>query len=114
MIPLVGTREETQIMHDRIEAVAQDVLARRKMSINYSVGTMIEIPRAAMTRRRDCRTCGLLLFRYQRPDPDDLRFLPGTTREVLFPLYLEQNILHHDPFSSIDISGVGRLVATSR
>ena len=112
MIPLVGTREETQIMHDRIEAVAQDVLARRKMSINYSVGTMIEIPRAAMTADEIAEHADF--FSFGTNDLTQMTY--GFSRDdagSFIPLYLEQNILHHDPFSSIDISGVGRLVATA-
>jgi len=112
MIPLVGTREETQIMHDRIEAVVQDVLARRKMRIDYSIGTMIEIPRAAMTADEVAEHADF--FSFGTNDLTQMTY--GFSRDdagSFIPLYLEQNILHHDPFSSIDISGVGRLVATA-
>jgi pyruvate, orthophosphate dikinase len=112
MIPLVGTKEETQIMHDRIEAVAQAVLVKRKMRIDYSIGTMIEIPRAAMTADEIADHADF--FSFGTNDLTQMTY--GFSRDdagSFIPLYLEQNILHHDPFSSIDISGVGRLVATA-
>ncbi len=112
MIPLVGTQEEIEILRERACGVAEETLKKRKVEIKYAVGTMIEIPRAAITA--DEVAFHADFFSFGTNDLTQMTY--GFSRDdagSFIPLYLEQNILHHDPFSSIDISGVGRLVSTA-
>jgi pyruvate, orthophosphate dikinase len=112
MIPLVGTQEELSILRGRAEAVARDVLARRKMKVKFSIGTMIEIPRAAITADEVARHADF--FSFGTNDLTQMTY--GFSRDdagSFVPLYMDQKIMHHDPFASIDISGVGRLVSTA-
>ncbi len=94
MIPLVGFEEELRIMRAQVIEVAEIVLIEQKMEVEYAVGTMIELPRAALRARRDRPRGRLLLLRHQRPHPDDPRLQPRRRREqVPHPLPAEQR--HH-------------------
>ena len=112
MVPLVGAKEEIQILRERACSVADRVIARAKVNVHYTVGTMIEIPRAAITADEIAEHADF--FSFGTNDLTQMTY--GFSRDdagSFIPLYLDQNILHHDPFSSIDISGVGRLVSTA-
>ena len=89
MIPLVGAVQELEIARERTEKVlAQVAEAATGIDVHTLIGTMIEVPRAALTAGRDRRAGGVLLLRHQRPDPDDLGLLPGRRRgRVLQPLH---------------------------
>ncbi len=112
MIPLVGTREEIEILRELACRVADETMKKKKVDIVCSVGTMIEIPRAAITA--DEVAAHADFFSFGTNDLTQMTY--GFSRDdagSFIPQYLEKNILHHDPFSSIDISGVGRLVSTA-
>ena len=70
MIPLVGETKELKYVKDIVVKVADEIIAESGTNMKYLVGTMIEIPRAALTADE------VLLLRHQRPDPDDLRLQP--------------------------------------
>ncbi len=109
MIPLVGDPEELRRQRVEIEAVAAEVTKRLHVSIPYTIGTMIEVPRAALLADEiaafaDFFSFGTndltqMTFGYSRDDSG--RFLPE---------YVESGILRHDPFVSIDARGVGTLL----
>ena len=80
------------------------------MKVEYLIGTMIEIPRAALDGRPDRRGGRVLLVRHQRPDPDDLRLLAATTSARSCRPIVEQKILPVDPFQTLDVKGVGQLI----
>ncbi len=112
MIPLVGTQEELSMLRERTVAVAEAVIAKKKSKVKYSVGTMIEIPRAAITADEVAKHAEF--FSFGTNDLTQMTY--GFSRDdagSFIPLYMDQKILHHDPFASIDISGVGRLVSTA-
>jgi hypothetical protein len=73
-------------------------------AFDFLIGTMIELPRAALTADRIAEQARVLLLRHQRPDADDLRPLPRR-RRLLPPRYVEKGILPHDPFQSLDVEG---------
>ena len=83
--------------------------ATQSVQVRPKIGTMIEVPRAALTAGRDRRARRLLLLRHQRPDPDGLRLSRDDAGSFL-PTYLELGILESDPFVSIDEEGVGALM----
>lgn len=109
MVPLVGTKAEIKNQYDLIESVAQDVQKEQKVKLNYSIGTMIEIPRAALTADEIATVAQF--FSFGTNDLTQMTF--GYSRDDIggfLPSYLEGKILPADPFQTIDVSGVGQLI----
>jgi pyruvate,orthophosphate dikinase len=109
MIPLVATRRELEITRALIDRVAQEVFAETGYHVAYSVGTMIELPRAALTA--DAIAGIADFFSFGTNDLTQTTF--GLSRDdagKFLPLYIEKGIFPKDPFVSIDPDGVGALV----
>jgi pyruvate,orthophosphate dikinase len=109
MIPLVGVKRELDITRGQIEKVATAVFAETGKTIEYSIGTMIELPRAALTADRIAEAADF--FSFGTNDLTQTTF--GLSRDdagKFLPAYIEQGILTKDPFVSIDVEGVGGLV----
>lgn len=109
MIPLVSDLKEFSLQEKIVRRVAAEVMAEKKIKIKYLVGTMIELPRAALTA--DSIAQGAEFFSFGTNDLTQTTF--GLSRDdsgKFLPLYVENEILPNDPFESIDINGVGRLV----
>ncbi|MBP0447407.1 pyruvate, phosphate dikinase [Roseomonas sp. SSH11] len=109
MVPLVATKKELEISHAQIDKVAREVFAEAGMTIEYLVGTMIELPRAALTADRIAETADF--FSFGTNDLTQTTF--GLSRDdagKFLPFYVEKGILPKDPFVSIDVDGVGALV----
>ena len=109
MIPLVGVKRELDITRAQIEKVATAVFAESGKTIEYSIGTMIELPRAALTADKIAEAADF--FSFGTNDLTQTAF--GLSRDdagKFLPAYVEQGILAKDPFVSIDVEGVGALV----
>ncbi|MBL1212341.1 MAG: pyruvate, phosphate dikinase [Ignavibacteriae bacterium] len=109
MIPLVGHVEELNLQEDIVRRVAEEVFAKKGKKVNYLVGTMIELPRAALTANEIAETAEF--FSFGTNDLTQTTF--GLSRDdsgIFLPAYVERGILPKDPFESIDRSGVGELV----
>ena len=109
MIPLVGTVEELILLKKRAIAVAEECMAKAKTKIEYQIGTMIELPRAALVAG-DIAT-EAEFFSFGTNDLTQMTF--GFSRDDIkgfMPTYLREKILPIDPFQSIDEKGVGRLI----
>jgi pyruvate,orthophosphate dikinase len=109
MIPLVGTVNELDVMRKDAEQVAERVLEEKKMTIEYMIGTMIEIPRAALTADEVAKRADF--FSFGTNDLTQMTF--GYSRDDIgsfLPQYLEDGILEDDPFAVLDQEGVGQLV----
>jgi pyruvate,orthophosphate dikinase len=109
MVPLVGLKRELEITRAQIEKVAKEVFEKAGRSIEYSIGTMIELPRAALTAGEIAEVADFFSF-----GTNDLtQTVFGLSRDdagKFLPHYMEAGILPKDPFVSIDIEGVGSMV----
>jgi pyruvate,orthophosphate dikinase len=109
MVPLVGVKAELDFCAARLRAVIERTFAERGASVPFLIGTMIEVPRAALTAARVAETAEFfsfgtndltqMTFGYSRDDSG--RFLAE---------YVQAEILPKDPFQTLDVEGVGRLV----
>jgi pyruvate,orthophosphate dikinase len=111
MIPLVGDVSELDYLAERTRAIAAEVFAQRGRKVSYLVGTMIEVPRAALTSGRIARSAEFFSF-----GTNDLTQMTlGLSRDDagFLPEYLQKGLFKVDPFQSIDQEGVGRLVKLS-
>ncbi len=109
MVPLIGTVEELEMQKEIIDATAQKVFAERGKTVDYMVGTMIEIPRAALTADRIAEVAEF--FSFGTNDLTQMAF--GYSRDdagKFLPIYIEKGILKNDPFQVLDQEGVGQLV----
>jgi pyruvate,orthophosphate dikinase len=109
MIPLVATRRELEITRAQVDGVAAAVFRETGQTIEYSVGTMIELPRAALMADKIAEVADF--FSFGTNDLTQTAF--GLSRDdagKFLPYYVEHGILPKDPFVSLDIEGVGELV----
>jgi pyruvate,orthophosphate dikinase len=111
MIPLVGTFQELSILRKQAEGVIKTVKKEKgfRRKLNIKIGTMIEIPRAALTADEIAEHADF--FSFGTNDLTQLAF--GYSRDdinTFLPDYIERDILQEDPFQSLDQTGVGQLV----
>jgi pyruvate,orthophosphate dikinase len=109
MVPLVADVEELRRQADIVRETAEEVFRERGRRVDYSVGTMIELPRAALTADRIARVADF--FSFGTNDLTQTTF--GLSRDdagSFLPNYLEAGILPDDPFQTLDLEGVGRLI----
>ena len=109
MIPLVGTVKEFTELRKIVDRVADEVMGGGRIKVEYLVGTMIEVPRAALVAGAIAESADF--FSFGTNDLTQMAF--GYSRDdagKFLPAYIEQGILEHDPFLSLDQEGVGQLV----
>lgn len=109
MIPLTGTLEEMRLQEKIVRDTAEKVFAERNDRIDYLVGTMIEVPRAALTADRIAESAEF--FSFGTNDLTQMTY--GYSRDdagKFLPVYLAKGLLKHDPFQILDREGVGQLV----
>lgn len=109
MIPFIGTVEELRMLRKTVEATASAVQEATGVTVEYAVGTMIEVPRAALLAGDIAAYADFFSF-----GTNDLtQMVYGFSRDdvaAFLPQYVEQGILTHDPFQTLDEEGVGQLV----
>ena len=109
MVPLVGNHKELRYQKNIIDKTAEAVFAERNDRIEYLVGTMIEVPRAAVTANQIAEVAEFFSFGTNDLTQMTLGFSRDDIAKFL-PIYLEKNILKNDPFKVLDRNGVGQLV----
>jgi pyruvate,orthophosphate dikinase len=109
MIPLVGTKKELDLLKEMIDLTASEIFAEAGSTLDYLVGTMIELPRAALTAGSIAESAAFFSF-----GTNDLtQTTLGMSRDDSGPfleVYRQKGIYEHDPFASLDQEGVGELV----
>jgi len=109
MVPLIGTVKELKLQADIIHETAKKVFEEKGATCDYMVGTMIEIPRAAVTADKIAEVAEF--FSFGTNDLTQMTF--GYSRDdagKFLPVYIEKGILKNDPFQILDQEGVGQLV----
>jgi pyruvate,orthophosphate dikinase len=109
MVPLIGSVKELKMQPAIIHQPAKQVFAEKGNTIDFLVGTMIEVPRAALTA--DLVATEAEFFSFGTNDLTQMTF--GYSRDdagKFLPVYIDKGILKHDPFQVLDQEGVGQLV----
>ncbi|RIH63553.1 pyruvate, phosphate dikinase [Mariniphaga sediminis] len=109
MVPLIGTVKELKLQADIIHSTAKKVFEEKGTEVEYLVGTMIEVPRAAVTADKVAEVADF--FSFGTNDLTQMTF--GYSRDdagKFLPVYIEKGILKNDPFQILDQEGVGQVV----
>ncbi|GAB3173559.1 pyruvate, phosphate dikinase [Myceligenerans halotolerans] len=110
MVPLVGGVEELDLLRAEIDAVLADVRAATGVDLQVPVGTMIELPRAALTAGRIAAAAEFFSFGTNDLTQTTWGFSRDDVEGAFFPAYLDKGVFAVSPFESIDEEGVGRLI----
>ncbi len=110
MIPLVGHKNELGRVREQLEAVAQDVMEREGVRIRYSFGTMIEVPRGAITADEIAEVAEFFSFGTNDLTQTTYGFSRDDAEGKFLARYLEDGILEDNPFEILDERGVGELM----
>jgi pyruvate,orthophosphate dikinase len=109
MIPLVGFKKELDLQVEVVHRVAKEVMAEKKVKLDYMVGTMIEVPRGALTADEIAQTAQFFSFGTNDLTQTCLGMSRDDSGSFLGP-YQEQEIIKKNPFATIDQDGVGKLM----
>jgi len=113
MIPLVAVDKELEFLRQEVTTVCQQVIQEYGVDVAHKIGTMIELPRAALTADRIAEHADF--FSFGTNDLTQMTF--GMSRDdsgKFLPDYLEKGILPEDPFASLDQDGVGQLIKIAK
>lgn len=110
MLPLIGHVNEMRVLREKVQKVVEETINRENVKVSYQIGTMIEVPRAALTADQIAQYADF--FSYGTNDLTQTTFAYSRDdAEVTFlPFYLKEKILLEEPFMTIDRDGVGKLV----
>lgn len=109
MVPLVSVKPEFDLIKGRIDAVAEMVMKERNVEIKYQVGTMVELPRAALQAHKIAETAEFFSFGTNDLTQTTFGISRDDAASFLGP-YVAQGLIEQDPFVSLDQDGVGELV----
>jgi pyruvate,orthophosphate dikinase len=110
MVPLVGTENEMKFARERILRVAHDVLESAGVSLEYKIGTMIEVPRAALTADQIAQDAEFFSFGTNDLTQTTFGYSRDDAEGKFLLKYVEMGILPTNPFQELDREGVGKLM----
>ena len=110
MIPLVGSVMELHLIRDEIDQVIKEISTRENIDLQFAIGTMIELPRAALTAQRIAEAAEFFSFGTNDLTQTTWGFSRDDVEAAFFANYLDKGIFTVSPFESLDIDGVGALV----
>ncbi|GAA4888392.1 pyruvate, phosphate dikinase [Streptomonospora salina] len=113
MIPLVGTVQELEIVREESTRVLREVGAEYGVELDFPVGTMIELPRAALTAGQIAESAEFFSFGTNDLTQTVWGFSRDDVEASFFSAYLEKGVFGVSPFESLDTEGVGRLIDTA-
>jgi pyruvate,orthophosphate dikinase len=110
MIPLTGTVKELDVIQPKLERIAKAVMSEKNVTVDYKFGTMIEIPRAAVTAGEIAKVAEFFSFGTNDLTQMTFGYSRDDAERNFLRIYVEQGILPRNPFQTIDRAGVGRLM----
>ncbi len=110
MIPLVGSYHELELIIDEAQGVLADVAEKHGCTLKFPIGTMIELPRAALTAGEIARSAQFFSFGTNDLTQTTWGFSRDDVEGGFFSMYLEKGVFAVSPFESLDVDGVGKLV----
>jgi pyruvate,orthophosphate dikinase len=110
MIPLIGHVNELKVVRDKLEPVAKEVLAEQKTELDYKFGTMIEIPRAALTAGDVAKVAEFFSFGTNDLTQTTFGYSRDDAEGKFLLQYVQDGILPVNPFQTLDAAGVGKLM----
>lgn len=113
MIPLVATRKELAMMRELVEQTAEAVFKEKGKKVEYQIGTMIELPRAALTADKIAEVADFFSFGTNDLTQTTLGMSRDDASNFL-PFYAEKGIFEKDPFATLDVEGVGQLIEIAK
>ncbi|MDX6308030.1 MAG: pyruvate, orthophosphate dikinase [Nocardioidaceae bacterium] len=113
MVPLVADVKELTIIKEQAVATIAEVSEEMGMDLEFSIGTMIELPRAAMTAHEIAKEADFFSFGTNDMTQTTWGFSRDDVEAAFFPLYIESGIFGISPFETLDEQGVGRIVSVA-
>jgi pyruvate,orthophosphate dikinase len=113
MVPLVGSVMELHLIRDEIDALLADISRESGMELKFPIGTMIELPRAALTAQRIAEPAEFFSFGTNDLTQTTWGFSRDDVEAEFFATYLDKGIFTVSPFESLDVDGVGALIKTA-
>ena len=110
MVPLVGSQRELQLVRDEAEAILKEIAEETGEELDFAIGCMIELPRAALTSARIAEEADFFSFGTNDLTQTTWGFSRDDVEGAFFATYLENGVLTISPFETLDADGVGQLV----
>jgi pyruvate, orthophosphate dikinase len=110
MVPLVGSAMELHLIRDETDGIVAEVAEAQDVDLTIPLGTMVELPRAALTAHRIAETAEFFSFGTNDLTQTTWGFSRDDVEAEFFAAYLDKGVFTQSPFESLDVDGVGRLV----
>ncbi|MDR0649167.1 MAG: pyruvate, phosphate dikinase [Synergistaceae bacterium] len=110
MMPLIGVREEIKRLKEMAVSIADEIIKRENMKLNYEVGTMIELPRAAVVANEIAEFAEFFSFGTNDLTQTTFGYSRDDAENKFLGVYVDENVLENNPFDVLDRDGVGDLM----
>lgn len=110
MLPLIGHVNEMRVLREKVQKVVEETINRENVKVSYQIGTMIEVPRAALTADQIAQYADFFSYGTNDLTQTTFAYSRDDAEATFIPFYLKEKILVQEPFMTIDRDGVGKLV----